>query len=365
MRAFLAVLLLALLAACRSASTPAQSNNTMALPPTLVFTMGQSNGIGPDSSDPPALLPDATIPFLQRDYHYYGVGDELNTWGSLQVSTHGASHAHTLKFAKRLKAAGFPTAAASLCQGATFINRWPPGASASAPGGKVYTDIATNVKPHLDTLYPGGWGYIWVWDQGESEARYNDLPTVQAWSDYYALIKAGVTSAMGKAPAVSFVLRTCSTITGKTFPGVLEAEQQGVTDSVTSFWVDTNDGTYEPDGVHRTGIFQNTLGDRMADIAIPMLIPPSPPNSISIKATIFDPTLLGIRMQMGAPQVQQWPARARGSIYHAHAPGMRLDMSSLVATNTPSAPVFRQAQGDRVAVPQQRIRTGVPKPRSN
>lgn len=363
MRIALAILAL-LLAACGSAPTAQQT--VMTLRPTLILTDGQSNGIGPDSSNPPAGLPDATIPYLQRDYHYFDFGDSANTWGSLAVSTHAAAHSHTLQFAKRLKAAGFPTAAASLCQGATFINRWPPGAAPTTPGGRLYADLAANVKPHMDALYPTGWDYIWVWDQGEEEARYNDLPTVQAWSDYYALIKAGVTSSMGQAPILSFVLRTYSNIGPpppapgcKTFPGVLEAEQQGVTDSITSFCIDTNDGTFEGDNVHRTGLFQNTLGDRMADIAIPLITPvepPPPPNSLTFKATIFEPALSGMRLTMGGLQTQQWPPRAAGSIYRERAPGMRLDMMNIVSTSSPTAAFFQAARPDRIGYGYTRVR---------
>ena len=247
----LALWALLLLVACGG---QAPSTDVMAPPPGAaamvqapivygLISVGQSNGLGVDKIDPPAGLPDPSIPFWRNDYY---ANDGTHAFGPLDVAPRGATFSHEIRMAQRFKEAGLTVAVIKLCQGATFINRWIPTAKAPSAGTKLYAEVA-EAAAALRARYPGAEvRFIWVWDQGEAEARYADRPTVEKWPDDFFAIQAGLEAALGQT-LHPFVMRTCSTITGKTFPGLLEGLQESVT--TADHVIDTNDSEFMPDGV--------------------------------------------------------------------------------------------------------------------
>lgn len=228
----------------------------------LVY-IGQSNMCGADWRGVPVGLPDATIPLWLNDFYY---NDGTHAFGPLRVSTHGLVFSHEIRAAQRFREAGYDVAVIKLTQGATYINRWIPGAKAPSAASKVYVELAEAVAA-LPAQFPPDTDitYFWTWDQGEEEARYKDVVTVQAWSDDFALIRAGVEAILG--PVDPYVIRTSSNIAGKTFPGVLEAEQASVV-SRPEHLIDTNDVPLRTDDLHRTGPGQNMVGERLADVML-------------------------------------------------------------------------------------------------
>lgn len=227
-----------------------------------LLDIGQSNALGVDKTDPPADLPDPSILFWRNDYHY---NEGTHSFGPLDVAARGGTFSHEIRLGQRFKEAGLTVAVIKIAQGATFINRWIPSVEAPGPGSKLYAEVR-EAKAALQAAYPTAeLRFLWVWDQGEAEARYDDRPTIEKWPDDFFAIQAGLEDALGQE-LHPFVMRTCSTITGKTFPGLLEGLQESVT--TADHVIDTNDSEFMPDGVHRRGRSQNNLGDRIADVAL-------------------------------------------------------------------------------------------------
>jgi hypothetical protein len=221
----------------------------------VLIYAGQSNMVGANTIGTPAGLPDSSIPMWLNDFFY---DDGTHAFGDMRVSTHASVFSHEIATARYLQSNGLSVAIIKLVQGATFSNRWVPLAGVGSPGSKFYPELA-EAWAALPAKFPGETVFlpIFIFDQGEEEARYSDLPTVQAWGENHALIVAGVRGVVGRL-SLYYVVRTCSTITGETFPGVLEGEQQGAVPN--GRWFDTNWATFEADNVHRLGSSQNTLG---------------------------------------------------------------------------------------------------------
>jgi hypothetical protein len=226
----------------------------------VLFYAGQSNMVGADWRNAPAGLPDPSVPFWLDDYYY---GDGAHAFGPLAVSHHASVFAHELRTAQRLKQAGLDVAVIKLVQGATFINRWLPDFPPPSAGSKVYAELSEAVAA-LPARYPAGTKlvYLWTWDQGEAEARHRDLKVVESWAQSFRRIQAGFEAILG--PLDPYVIRTCSTLSHKTFPGELEAQQASVV-SRPSHLINTDDLEYRSDNLHRTGASQNIVGDRVAD----------------------------------------------------------------------------------------------------
>lgn len=222
----------------------------------LLEYLQQSNGAGTDVRDPPAGIPDASIPFWSNDLAKL---DGPREFRALDVRAETAgTFSHEIRTAQRLKQAGHRVAVIKLTKGGSFINRWIPGAYISDVGEpELRLAWAT-----LPSLFPEGTRLvpIWVVDQGESEARYFDQPSVEKWSSFFLLVQAQLESIVGE-PLKPYVVQTSSTIRNKTFPGVLEAQQASVAHGL----IDPSDLPTRADGVHRTGASQNIVGERIAD----------------------------------------------------------------------------------------------------
>lgn len=251
-------ILLALALLLAGCAPPTQSRERMTV---YVYLLGnsQSNGVGTQASNVPSGLPDASIPFYLDTFYY---NDYSGTFESLNVDTrHNNYYSHEITVAQRLKEAGLKVAVIKLAKGATYLNMWLAG---QALGNEYLVELA-NAWALLPAQFPGETEFkvLWVTDQGEEEARYFDQPTVQRWAEWHGSIKSSVEGVIGQTLR-PYVVRTWSGITGKTFPGVLEAQQAiAAVDSAHLF--NTNDLTYQVDGVHRTGLSQQTLGNRIAD----------------------------------------------------------------------------------------------------
>lgn len=248
--------LLALLLVGCSAPVPARERMTV-----YVYLIGnsQSNGVGPDAANAPSGLPDSAIPEYLDTFYYT---DYPDVFASLNVDTlHSNYYSHEITVAKRLKAAGLKVAVIKLAKGATYLSQWKAGQTL----GDSYITKLTDAWSQLPAQFPGETEFkvIWVTDQGEEEARYFDQPTVQTWAASHASIKASIEAVLGQTLR-PYVIRTCSTITGKTFPGVLEAQQATAAVDAEHLF-NTDDLTFQSDGVHRTGLSQQTLGNRIAD----------------------------------------------------------------------------------------------------
>jgi len=258
---FLRALLLSLILLALGCGAPAQPPAAPENPVLVLMVMGQSNAIGADTEEAPAGLPDASIQFWRNDYHY---NDGAHAFGPLDVAPRG-TFSHEIRLAQRLKAAGHDVVVIKIAQGGTYINRWIPTAKMPAAGAKLYGEVTEAISA-LRVARPGvPLRFLWVWDQGESEARYKDQPTVERWSDNFFEIQRGMEQVVGE-PLEPFVVRTCSTITGKTYPGLLESEQASV--ATPTHLIDSNDSEFRPDNVHRIGRSQNKLGDRIADVVL-------------------------------------------------------------------------------------------------
>jgi len=221
----------------------------------LLDVVQQSNGTGTDQHDAPSGLPDPSIPFWVNDFYYHDGPlrfEPLN----VRVSHHGY-FSHEIRTAQALKEAGRHVAVIKLTKGATYLSRWLPG---KAMGDLALAELA-QAWAALPAQFPEGSVFhpIWIVDQGEEEARYFDQPSVERWSGYFRKIQTAVEGVVGE-PLSPYVVRTSSLIRGKTFPGVLEAQQAAVAGHLFT----TEDLEVQSDGVHRTGRAQNILGDRIA-----------------------------------------------------------------------------------------------------
>jgi hypothetical protein len=222
--------------------------------------LGQSNLTGSDKTGLPTVLPNAACELWLNDYHY---NDGTHAWGPLRVSPHSDVFSHEVQTSLRLLAAGIISPVIKLSQGATFSNRWRPDFGGESAGTKVYKEIVEAMSKLRDR-YPGLTIFppFLVVDQGEAEARYKDLPTIRGWADNWNLVSSTVQNDVGSDPDI-IVVRTCSTIEGKTFPGVLEEVQASI--CAPEDLINTNDLEYKIDNVHRKGTSQNIVGDRIAD----------------------------------------------------------------------------------------------------
>ncbi len=223
----------------------------------LLLVAGQSNAAGTDKANPPAGLPDASIP-LWRNSYYDNSGS--HTWDALDLDrTHGLTYSHEVATARAVQAAGYRVGVIKLTQGSTYMNRWVPGAKVGWAGSKFYAEISEAMAA-APAAFPGATDFVvhFIWDQGEAEARYFDEPTVRKWHQQYVLVRGGVEQAVG-GPVHAHIVRTSSVIVGKTFPGVLE-EQQALSADDPEHLHNTDDATVRKDGVHRAGAFQSLLG---------------------------------------------------------------------------------------------------------
>jgi len=228
----------------------------------LLEFLQQSNGTGSDSRSAPSGLPDPSIPFWVNDFYYHDGPLRFEPL-DVRVAHHGV-YAHELQTALRLKQAGFQVAVIKLTKGGTFINRWLPG---KPLGEQAFAELA-QAWAAVPAQFPDESAFtpLWIVDQGEEEARYHQQPGVEKWSEYFFQVQAEVERIVG-AELSPYVVATSSTIAGKTFPGVLEAQQASVV-KAPSHLIPTNDLAFQPDNVHRTGAAQNALGDRIADVLL-------------------------------------------------------------------------------------------------
>lgn len=233
-----------------------------ALTVVVPINAGQSNQLGADKLNPPANLPDVSIPFIVNDLHY---NDGTHAFGPLDVWKHGLVYSHEISELRTLQAAGYRTAGIKIVKGATFINRWIPSCNASGCAAYFFYPQLAEAVGLLPAQFPDATTFVFLfnWDQGEEEARYNSLPTVQHWSEDFGSVWAGVQSTiLGVMPNAvilpPYVMQTDSLITGKTFPGVLEGEQQSVT--IASHIFNKTGYSKISDGVHLQGTSQTALG---------------------------------------------------------------------------------------------------------
>ncbi len=223
--------------------------------------MGQSNGVGAANDNRPAALPDASIPFWRNDYYY---NDGPHAFRSLDVYARNNTFSVEVAAARAIQATGRDVFVIKLVRGATYINRWIPGAPV---GTVVYPELA-EAWAAAAALYPAGTKLvpIFVWYQGEEEAVYRHaddakaLAYVQQWASFFSTVRSNVEAIVG--PVEPYIFRTNSFIAGGNHVAVLQAEQ--AESALPSRLIWTDDAVLKADGKHNTGATSNMLGARLA-----------------------------------------------------------------------------------------------------
>jgi hypothetical protein len=142
----------------------------------------------------------------------------------------------------------------NISKGATFASQW-------LPGNPVFTDFTTQLNIALGSMaaqFPGAaaFKFIQIRDQGEEEARSTLNPIPAAWENNTVLVMNAARALLAPYGQVGpdIVIQTNSSISGKTFPGLLEGLQLKVAHDPI-FLVNRNPDqgvVYEGDGVHMT-----------------------------------------------------------------------------------------------------------------
>jgi hypothetical protein len=224
---------------------------------------GQSNTGGNNPGGPGQTL--ASVIFW---YSYFGRSDasafdDLNDdWGC------------NFELGKAVNAAGFSCAIINVARGATSSLNW-------TSGGIAYTFAVPELEEALAALAVEWAGdnvqFIHIRNQGEAEAQTALLATVEAWSAntlaWQTTLEGLVAAAFPDQVSQSIpiiVVGTNSAITGKTHPGVLEAEQLSVAGSAARL-VDMTGMSFEGDGVHLTTAGYIQLGQALGAAALLIL----------------------------------------------------------------------------------------------
>ncbi len=261
-------LLLAL--GCSGPAPESQAQDPLACASTLprvrpfVFIAGQSNALGASKDNRPPGFPDATVPYWRQDYYY---NDAPHAFGPLSVASRNSTFGVELTLARALQARGFHPAIVKLGRGSTLINRWIP----SAAYGQLLLAELAEAWASAHALDPEAtWVPIFVWYQGESDAIYwhqtkqaQALAYVQQWSENFALIRGAVEGVIG--PTFPYIMATRSDLPGRTFPGVIEAEQAASVDFADHL-LPTMHVTLNPDGKHVTGLGMTILGSELGEL---------------------------------------------------------------------------------------------------
>lgn len=227
----------------------------------VVILTGQSNAAGVNPGEAGGAYP--AVRYLLKEV----TGSPGSpTFGDL-VGTNG-SH-RTL--GRLLHEAGHKVALGVLYKGSTFSNQW-------IPGQAVFIGMQTHLATMLSLLpaeFPGErlFRFVHLRDQGEAEARYEILATVQAWAantqtlhdeieeQVFAWADAGGFVVPRRIPKIANLIN--ETIDGATFPGVLRAQQLAYAD-ITVNRDESTGVAYEGDGVHPTTAGYITVGERDA-----------------------------------------------------------------------------------------------------
>lgn len=177
---------------------------------------------------------------------------DSSAWHDLN-DTHGADY----ELGAALDAAGLNVAILNVSQGATSSLNWTSGQT-------VFTAASAEIAQALALLaaeYAAGtlFRYHHIRNQGESEATNSTLAVVQQWAENTTAWHAALEGIVGSVMSIGVCL-TNANISGRTHPGVLEAEQAAVAD-----WsLDQTGYGYEVDQVHMTTAGYVAYGQALA-----------------------------------------------------------------------------------------------------
>lgn len=201
----------------------------------------QSNGWGVNAGETGADI--AAVPYWDTEIDV-SASTELHSLTGAASGGHGKDYT----IGKQLLAFGYNPIIVNISEGSTYSYEWIP----PPPTQHTYDVMVSEVTAAwaaIQTAFPGDtFAHHHVSDQGEAEARYDTLSIVQAWSSNYAASHAALEGLVG-ASMSRWVFMTHSVMNGKTFPGVLEAQQLAAAGSKQHL-IDRNDLAWESNGVH-------------------------------------------------------------------------------------------------------------------